>query len=87
MIKQIKNKKNYIIETHSEYLLNRLRLEIVKGNLDEKDLAVYFLENDGKDVKIHDLKFTKKGGIENVPDSFFDTYMMDLKDIALSVEL
>jgi predicted ATPase len=81
------NNKNYVIETHSEYLLNRLRLEIVRGNLKEEDLCVYFLENDGKEVKIHDLKFTKKGGIKNAPDSFFDTYLMDLKDIALSAQL
>ncbi|MEO9144545.1 MAG: DUF3696 domain-containing protein [Ginsengibacter sp.] len=88
LVNQIEKKqKNYIIETHSEYLLNRLRLEIVKGNLKEEDLSVYFLENDGEDITINDLKFTKEGSIKDAPNSFFDTYMIDLKDIALSVEL
>lgn len=86
LIEQInKNQKNYIIETHSEYFLNRLRLAIIKGTLKENDLAVYFLENDGEDVKTHRLDFTKKGEIKNAPKSFFDTYLMDIKNIALSV--
>lgn len=86
LVTQINKKnKNYVIETHSEYLLNRIRLAIVKGTLKDSDLAIYYLENNGLDVKIHTLKFNKHGHIENAPKSFFDTYMMDLKEIAFSV--
>jgi predicted ATPase len=79
-----KSKKNYVIETHSEYFLNRIRLAIVKGTLKEADLSVYYLENKGTDTEMYKLKFGKQGQIENAPDSFFDTYMMDLKNIAFS---
>jgi predicted ATPase len=86
LVSQIeKSKKNYVIETHSEYLLNRIRLAIVKGTLKESDLRVYYLDNNGDDAEIHELKFGKEGQIENAPDSFFDTYMMDVMDIALNV--
>ncbi|MEY4936485.1 MAG: hypothetical protein RIS64_2844 [Bacteroidota bacterium] len=33
--------KNYIIETHSEYFLNRIRLAIVKGELKKSDVKIY----------------------------------------------
>lgn len=82
-----KNEKNYIIETHSECFLNRVRLGIVSGKIKEEQLSVYYLENTKGDSKIHQLKFNKKGQIENAPKSFFDTYLMDLRNIALNAEL
>jgi predicted ATP-dependent endonuclease of OLD family len=80
----VKNKK-YILETHSEYLLNRLRLAIVKGEIKEEDIIIYYLENEGDDVKTHKLNFKRDGSIENAPEGFFETYMMDVMNIALNV--
>ena len=56
--------KTYIVETHSEYLLNRMRLLIVKGEIQPKDVAVYYFENSIKDGSIaHRIEFTKDGQI------------------------
>jgi predicted ATPase len=78
------NSKNYVIETHSEYLLNRVRLAVVTGTLNEKDVEVLFIDNDSTNHKIHKLKFTKDGQILNAPDNFFKTYMMDVMNIAIN---
>jgi predicted ATPase len=77
-------KKNYIIETHSEYFLNRIRLAIVKGEIKKEDVKVYFLENKGDDTAVFDIDFTKTGAIKNAPKSYFKTYMSDTMDIALN---
>jgi predicted ATPase len=85
IVGQIKQKKKkYVIETHSEYLLNKIRLHIVKGSLKKEDVNVYYLENNGVDCEMHRIIFTEDGQIKDAPKSFFDTYMMDLKEIALS---
>lgn len=76
--------KSYIIETHSEYLLNRIRLAIVKGELKEEDVKVYYLENNTTDVEIHQLELTKTGKINNAPANFFETYMVDSMEIMLN---
>jgi predicted ATPase len=76
--------KNYIIETHSEYILNRFRAAVTKRSIQQKDLAVYYFENDGRRSTKYDVEFTKKGQIKNAPKGFFDTYMLDVMDIALS---
>lgn len=78
--------KNYVVETHSEYLLNRIRLAIVKGELKEEDLSVYFLDNQGDTVTIHTVRFAKNGQILNAPANFFTTYMMDVMEIAINAE-
>ncbi len=76
--------KNYIIETHSEYFLNKLRLAIVRGELKKEDIKVYFLENNGEDTDVYDIDFKKNGAIKNAPKGFFETYSIDVMDIALN---
>jgi predicted ATPase len=78
-----KFQKQYIVETHSEYLLNRIRLLLVKGELKPEDVQVYYFENDGQKSIIHRVEFTIDGQIKGAPEGFFDTYGMDVMDIAL----
>ncbi len=79
-----KSSKQYIVETHSEYLLNRIRLLLVKGELKPEDVHVYYFENDGIKSIVHKVDFTTDGQIQGAPDGFFDTYGMDVMDIALN---
>jgi predicted ATPase len=82
--KQVNNTdKQYIVETHSEYLINRMRLLIVKGELQPEDVALYYMENDGIKTTTYKIELTTDGQIKNAPQGFFDTYEMDVMDIAL----
>ena len=78
------NNKCYFIETHSEYILNRIRALIAKGLISSSDISVYYFDNHGDYVDIHQIQFTKDGRVLNAPKSFFDTYMIDVMDIAIS---
>lgn len=83
--KQIhQTKKQYIVETHSEYLLNRVRLLLVKGELKPEDVKLYYMENDGYKTTTYDIELTTDGQIKNAPKGFFETYEMDVMDIALA---
>ena len=82
--KQVNNTdKQYIVETHSEYLINRMRLLIVKGELKPEDVKLYYMENDGIKTTTYAIELTTNGQIKNAPQGFFDTYEMDVMDIAL----
>ena len=78
--------KNYLIETHSEYLLNRLRLKIVRGDLSPSDVAIYHFEKVGETSVIHKLVFESNGTITGAPKDFFETYLMDTMNIALEAK-
>lgn len=84
-VQQVSHAYNqYIIETHSEYLLNRMRLHIVTGKLQPADVAVYYFENSvTTGTLIYPIEFTTDGQIKGAPPGFFDTYMMDVMDIAI----
>lgn len=77
------DKKQYIIETHSEYIMHRIRLRIVEGKLKPNDIRCYYFENTADGTIYHEIKFTKDGRIEYAPDSFFNTYMIDNMNIVL----
>lgn len=85
-VRQMNIGKRYVIESHSEYLMNRIRLSIVKGIVNEDDVKVYYMCKENGEAKIHDIKFKKNGQIEGAPEDFFDTYMMDVMDIAMNAE-
>lgn len=83
LIRQLDNKNNYVVETHSEYLLNRVRLAIVKGKLKEEDIRVYYLSQERDSSRIYPIRFTRGGQIIGAPKDFFETYMLDVMDIAM----
>jgi predicted ATPase len=75
--------KNFIVETHSEYLINRLCLRIAQDNTNKlKDLInIVFVEPPSIDEKtgfsgskINDLEINKYGEIINWPIGFFDEH-------------
>lgn len=67
-IKQIS--PTYIIETHSDYMIDRARIEISKGNIDAEDVALVYLEPTESSVKIHNISVDKMGNLQNVPDGY-----------------
>ncbi len=76
--------KQYIVETHSEYLLNRIRLLLVTGELKPEHVRVLYFENNGIKSTVHDVEFATDGQIKGAPQGFFDTYGIDVMDIALN---
>jgi hypothetical protein len=79
-----KDKKRYIIETHSEYLLNRLRLLIAQGKLLPTDVSVLYLRSVGPETASSKINFSKDGRIEGAPKEFFHTYLHDVLDLAMT---
>ncbi len=78
----LSSNKRYLLETHSQYLINRIRLLIVEGKIKQEDVNCYYFENDGKMSNVHRLTFGKNGVIKGAPKSFFNTYMTDAMKIA-----
>ena len=66
--------KQCILETHSEYLINRLRYLVAKTD-DEKiaqETMIYFVEKENGHSKYRDITINKYGVIPDWPKGFFD---------------
>ena len=79
----LSNQKTFIIETHSEYMLKRLRRRIAEGKISNNDIAIYFIEsrnNTNTDsAKVRRVNVSKMGDID-WPKDFYITSVDD--DIA-----
>ena len=66
--------KQCIVETHSEYLINRLRYLVAKSD-DRKiaeDTLIYFVEKEAGHSVYREITINKYGVIEEWPKGFFD---------------
>jgi predicted ATPase len=66
-----------IIETHSDHILNGIRLAIGSYKyLKHSDSIVHYF--DGEDSAPESLRFTETGGVSSWPTGFFDQYHLDI---------
>ena len=72
-----KTGRRLLIETHSEYILTRIRREIATGALDNKDVSVTFVSSkrgkDGQTKSQYDqIEISETGTIAKWPQAFYD---------------
>ena len=65
-----KRKSNFIIETHSDYILQRLRICVMKKNLSPEDLKILYFEREEDCTKIHEINVDKNGNLLDAPQNY-----------------
>jgi len=79
-----KSKKRVIIETHSEYLLLRLRTLIASKKIKPSDIFLYFIEFDNSKSSISKIPIEGNGHIKgkNWPNGFFNDNLRESYELA-----
>ena len=69
--------RQIVVETHSDHLLDRVRMDIRDraGALKPEDVSILFFERDNLDVHIHSLGIDGEGNVLNAPDSYRNFFM------------
>ena len=71
MVNRIKDHQNsFVIETHSDYMIDRVRIEIREGNIPPDDVSLVYLEFAGNEVKAHNISFDKEANPLNTPPGY-----------------
>ena len=71
--------RSFIVETHSDYMLDRARIEIRKGNIRPEDVSLIYFEPKGRVVNVHNIGFDKMGNMENVPPHYRQFFLKESK--------
>lgn len=71
------SKRQIIVETHSDHLLDRIRMDIRDGStpLKPDDVSILFFERRALDVTIHSLRLDQEGNILNAPLGYRNFFM------------
>lgn len=64
------NGRQFVIETHSDYLLDRVRQEVAKKTLKPKDVMILYFERHAANVTVHPIELDSIGNIMNPPLSY-----------------
>jgi energy-coupling factor transporter ATP-binding protein EcfA2 len=67
--------KQFVVETHSDFVIDRIRQEISKGKLDHNDVLLLFLERDGAETSVHKINFDKNGSVVSAPPTYRNFFM------------
>ena len=64
--------RQLIVETHSDYLLNRIRLDVRdrRTNLKPEEVAILYFERGDPDVRIHPIRFDGDGNVRDTPPNY-----------------
>lgn len=73
--------RQLVVETHSDHLLDRVRMEIRDGTtrLKPDDVSILFFERDNLDVRIHSLRLDKQGNVLDAPQSYRNFFMEETR--------
>ena len=73
-------KHQLIVETHSDNLMDRVRMDVRDGvsGLKPEDVSILFFERRGLDVRIHSLRIDKEGNVLDAPDGYRQFFMDEM---------
>jgi predicted ATPase len=71
-----------IIETHSEHVLNGVKIECLTGSIPSNDVVINFLSRnkETKDLNIQSIGITESGDLTKFPRDFFDQVQQDMAE-------
>lgn len=69
--------QSFLIETHSDYLVDRARIEIRRGNIKAEDVSLIYFEPKKNVVKVHNISFDKMGNMIGVPPHFREFFLLE----------
>ncbi len=73
--------RQLIIETHSEYIIDRVRMDVRdrRTALTPDDVSIVFFERSDLDVRIHSMRFDDQGNVLGAPDGYGQFFMDEVR--------
>ena len=76
-----KKEQNFVIETHSDFILERIGLEIKKGNLNKEEVVILFFEPNEPEVMVHPIYLGADGSPTDAPPSYRKFFLEEFRRI------
>ncbi|WP_026411586.1 DUF3696 domain-containing protein [Actinomadura oligospora] len=76
----------FLVETHSEAFLLRLRRRVAEGELDAKRLALYFVDDGGEFSTVRRINVDELGNVDYWPEGIFEEGFEEVRALAEAQE-
>ena len=71
----------YIIETHSDYIIDRVRIEVARKKIDPRFVTILFFDRSEREVRPYNIYLSEKGDILDPPDNFRSFFLKEYGDL------
>ena len=73
-------KRQILVETHSDHLIDRVRMDVRDGEcgLNPEDVSILYFERSAKDVRIHSIRIDEGGNIIDQPPSYREFFCHEM---------
>ena len=75
------NGNRFLIETHSDYIIDRVRISVRKGRLKPEDVSVLYFEPSGSTVEIHSMTLDEHGNLRDAPKGYRDFFSKETDEL------
>ncbi|KJE24606.1 hypothetical protein FF36_00980 [Frankia torreyi] len=72
----------FLIETHSETFVLRLRRRVAEGRIPSNQIALYYVEHDGSSADIRRIELDNLGNVQNWPTGIFSEDYAETRALA-----
>lgn len=72
-----RKKNNYVIETHSDFIVDRIRTEVRSGRVPAQDIAILLFRRNGLETEILQLGINDKGEVTGHPEGYRDFFLQE----------
>ena len=74
-------KKRLVVETHSDYIIDRIRQDVASGSIPPEDVVFLYLERRGGKTKVFPLTLDKLGNIEGAPPTYREFFLRETMNL------
>jgi len=79
--KQIVKQRRFVIETHSDHLVDRIRMEVRRKHLKPEQVSLLYFERGKNGVTIYNLELDKNGSIMDPPPGYRQFFLHEERDL------
>lgn len=72
-----KDAKQFVIETHSDYIVDRIRMEIANGKLPTELVVILYLERNGTETTVYPITVDSLGNLIGVPPTYREFFLRE----------
>lgn len=79
--RQTAKRRRFVVETHSDYLVDRVRVEVRRGTLRPDDVSLLYFEREEHGATVHNLELGEDGRITNPPPGFREFFLDEERSV------
>ena len=65
-----RQQNRFLIETHSDHIVDRVRIHVRRGDLSAGDVSLLYFQPQGNAVRICNMTLDKHGNLQDVPNGY-----------------